>query len=89
MLLLTVVSLFEGWSDAIGTEVGLSKINREALQWPSHAKYPRYNKVGNAIPGITEALQAGLTSSSAIIKHASTQLFGRTGTIAGLRSMIS
>jgi hypothetical protein len=67
MLLLTIVSLFEGWTEAIGIEIGLSKQNREALQWPSHAKYPRYNRAGNPVPGVGEVLQAERSRSSVVM----------------------
>src|SRR5208283_2486912 len=58
MLLLTIVSLFEGWTEAIGTEIGLSKQNQEALQWPSQVRYPRYNRAGSPMRGIGEVLHA-------------------------------
>ena len=67
MLLLTIVSLFEGWTEAIGIEIGLSKQNRDALQWPSYAKYPRYNRAGNPVPGTGEALQAERSRSSVVM----------------------
>jgi len=69
MTLLTVTSLFEGWADAIGDEEGLSRPNRDALQWPSHALYPRFNNVGAPLPGIREALQAGQSRVSNVMKE--------------------
>jgi hypothetical protein len=67
MTLLTFTSIFEGWTDAIGNECGLTKEDREALQWPGHSKYPRYNKVGSPKPGIREALEAGRAKTSALM----------------------
>jgi hypothetical protein len=68
MTLLTITSLFEGWVDAIGNEAGLSRPNRDALQWPSHAVYPRFTNAGAALPGIGEALQAGQSGVSDVMK---------------------
>jgi hypothetical protein len=68
MTLLTIMSLFEGWTDAIGEEAVLSKSNREALQWPSQSRYPRYNNAGTAMRGIREALQAGRSRTSAVME---------------------
>jgi hypothetical protein len=67
MTLLAFVSLFEGWNDAIGSEAGLTIGDRGALQWPSFSKYPRYNRVGNPVPGIGEALQAGRSMISPLM----------------------
>lgn len=67
MTLLAFMSLFEGWTDAIGAEFGLTAENREALQWPSFSKYPRCNRAGNPMPGIREALQNGRGAFSSLM----------------------
>jgi hypothetical protein len=67
MTLLAFMSIFEGRTDAIGNECGLAKEDREALQWPSHSKYPRYNKVGSPKPGIREAVQVGRAKVSVLM----------------------
>lgn len=69
MTLLTFTSLFEGWTDSISDEAGLSRTNRDALQWPSHAASPRFNNAGAALPGIDRALQAGQSSISNVMKQ--------------------
>ncbi len=68
MTLLTSVSLFEGWTEAIGDEAGLSMANCDALQWPSYSKYPRHNNAGTAMPGIGEALRVGRSRTSAVMR---------------------
>jgi hypothetical protein len=69
MTLLSITSLFEGWAETISDEVGLSRSNRDAIQWPSHSKYPRFNNVGSPTPGIGEALQAGRSPASNVMEQ--------------------
>ncbi|MDQ0102975.1 hypothetical protein J2T10_002632 [Paenarthrobacter nicotinovorans] len=57
MSLMTNISLFEGWQDAISTECDLSSGKKAALEWPSQAVYPRLNQNGQSRgPGCTDML---------------------------------
>jgi hypothetical protein len=67
MVLLAFISIFEGWSDALGDEVGITREQREALQWPSYSVYPRRNNFGAPRPGIDAAISAGRLNISAIM----------------------
>jgi hypothetical protein len=69
MTLLAIASLFKGWTDAVSDESRLSRANRDALQWPSHAVYPRFNNAGAALPGIDQALRAGQSTISNVMKQ--------------------
>ena len=56
MTLLTVTSLFEGWCDAIRDEARLTRAGGDAIQWPSHSSYPRFNSRGRPMLGIGDTL---------------------------------
>lgn len=55
--LLSTISLFEGWSESLKEELGLSNDDADALQWPSAAKYQRRTASGTLKPGIGELVQ--------------------------------
>lgn len=57
MSLMTNISLFEGWQDAISKEYGLSNNHKQALEWPSQSSYPRLKANGQSKgPGCTDVL---------------------------------
>ncbi len=54
--LLSTISLFEGWSEALRAEIGSSKNDADCLQWPSSAVHPRQQRDGSLKPGIGELI---------------------------------
>lgn len=57
MSLMTNISLFEGWQDAISEEYGLSNNYKQALEWPSQSSYQRLKSNGQSKgPGCTDVL---------------------------------
>lgn len=59
MSLMTNISLFEGWQDALSKEYGLSNNQTKALEWPGQLVYPRHTQNGaSAGPGCPDMLSS-------------------------------
>jgi hypothetical protein len=68
MALLTITALFEGWCDAIRDEARLTRAASDAIQWPSHSIYPRFNSRGRPMPTVADALAQGQARLSTVMQ---------------------